>query len=63
MQLLRMIGSSNTEILLKQKDTLFEYSLKFAKFDKPDFILLKEALLAYEKIMIFQLAKQNSEQD
>lgn len=63
MQLLRMIGSSNPEILLKQKDALFEYSLKFAKFDKPDFILLKEALLAYEKIMIFQLAKQNSEQD
>lgn len=47
-----MIGSSKIEVLFKQKDNLFEYSSKFAKFSKPDFILMKEALLAYEKIMI-----------
>jgi hypothetical protein len=52
-----MIGSSKAEILMKQKDTLFEHSLKFAKYQNPDFILFKEALLAYEKIMIHQMSK------
>lgn len=36
---------------------MFEYSLHFAKFDKPDYILLKEALLAYEKIIISQIIR------
>jgi hypothetical protein len=51
-QLLRMIGSSDIQVLLNQKDNLYEFSLKYAKMDRPDFILLKEALLAYEKIII-----------
>ena len=52
-----MIGTSDINVLLSQKDHLYEYSLKYAKFDRPDFILLKEALLAYEKIILHQ---QNS---
>lgn len=51
-QLLRMIGSSEVNVLLAQKETLLEYSLKYAKHDRPDFILLKEALLAYEKLIV-----------
>jgi hypothetical protein len=47
-----MIGTSKIEVLLSQRENLYEYSLKYAKFEKPDFILVKEALLAYEKIMI-----------
>ncbi len=49
-----MIGASDINVLMTQKDNLYEYSLKYAKFDRPDFILLKEALLAYEKIILHQ---------
>lgn len=63
LQLLRMIGSTKIEVLMRQKDILFEHALKFAKFNKPDFILLKESLLAYEKIMIHQIMKQSTEKD
>jgi hypothetical protein len=31
---------------------LIESSLKFAEFDTPDFIILKEAILAFEKILL-----------
>lgn len=51
-QLLRMIGSSKVEVLQKQKDSLYKSSLEFANYENPDFILLKEALLGYEKIML-----------
>ena len=51
-QLLRMIGSSDIQVLLNQKDNLYESSLRYAKMERPDFILLKEALLAYEKIIV-----------
>jgi hypothetical protein len=47
-----MIGSSNIDVILSQKENLYEYSLKYAKFDRPDYILLKEALLAYEKLIL-----------
>jgi hypothetical protein len=56
-----MIGSSEINVLLNQKDNLYEYSLKYAKFDRPDFILLKEALLAYEKIILHQQTSSKSE--
>ena len=49
--LLRMMGSCRVEILLDQKEKLFENSLKFAKYDSPDFIIMKEALLSFEKII------------
>jgi len=29
-----------------------ESSLKFAEFDKPDFIIMKEAILAFEKVIL-----------
>lgn len=54
MQLLRMIGTNKVEVLTKQKEVLFEFSLRYAKFDKPDFILLKESILAYERIIYHQ---------
>lgn len=60
-QLLRMIGSSNIKVLIDQKKNLFEYSKNFAEFEKPDFILLKEALLAYEKIILHQKAEAERE--
>ena len=47
-----MIGSSDIQVLLNQKDNLYESSLRYAKMERPDFILLKEALLAYEKIIV-----------
>ena len=47
-----MIGSSNIKVLIDQKKNLFEFSKNFAEFEKPDFILLKEALMAYEKIIL-----------
>ena len=46
-----MIGTTKVGVLVLQKDNLYQYSLNYAKFDRPDFILLKEALLAYEKII------------
>jgi len=58
-QLLRMIGSSDIQVLLHQKDNLFETSLRYAKVERPDFILLKEALLAYEKIIIHKQVTLN----
>jgi hypothetical protein len=60
-QLLRMIGSSDIQVLLHQKDNLFETSLRYAKIERPDFILLKEALLAYEKIIIHKQAALNQQ--
>ena len=48
-----MIGASKIEVLLAQKDTLYEHSIRYAKFEKPDYILLKEALLAYEKLIFY----------
>ena len=60
-QLLRMIGSSDIQVLLHQMDNLFETSLRYAKVESPDFILLKEALLAYEKIIIHKQAALNQQ--
>lgn len=47
-----MIGSSKIEVLIKQKDNLFESSWKYAKSDCPDFMIMKESLIAYEKIIL-----------
>ena len=58
-----MVGSNRIEVLIEHKEKLFESSLKFARFDSPDFIILKEAVLAYEKIIIYQIAKTGSVAD
>ena len=46
-----MMGSCRVEILLDQKDKLYQNSLKFAQYDSPDFIIMKEAVLSFEKII------------
>jgi hypothetical protein len=48
-----MVGQNRVEVLLEHKEKLFESSLKFGKFDSPDFIILKEAILAYETIVLY----------
>lgn len=54
-KILRMIGSSKIEALLDYKDLLYQNSIKFAKQERPDFMIMKEGLLAYEKIIISQI--------
>lgn len=46
-QLLRMIGSTKIEVLLEQKEKLYENMIKFAKYESPDFTIMKEAVLAF----------------
>ena len=50
-QLLRMMGTQKVEILNTMKGQLLEKSLFFASYEQPDYILLKEAILAFEKIL------------
>ena len=50
-QLLRMMGNQKVEILNSMKVQLQEKSLLFANYEQPDFILLKESILAFEKIL------------
>ena len=45
------MGSCRLQTLLEQKAKLYEHSLKFANYDSPDYIIMKEAILAYEKIV------------
>lgn len=52
-----MIGTHNIDVLLKQKTKLYESSLKFANFDTPDFILMKEAVMAFDKIVVHQMTQ------
>ena len=40
-----------------------ESSLKFAEQENPDFIILKEAILAFEKILITQQTKKGTSLD
>jgi len=49
-----MIGTHKIEVLEKNKHALQESSLKFAAYERPDFLLMQEALLSYEKIMQHQ---------
>ena len=49
--LLRMMGSCNVEILVSKKVQLLQQSLGFANQLSPDFIILKEAALAFEKLI------------
>lgn len=50
-KLLRMMGTQKVDILNTMKVQLQEKSLVFANYEQPDFILLKEAILAFEKIL------------
>jgi hypothetical protein len=42
-----MIGQNKVEILLANKEKLYEQMLKFAKYESPDFTIMKEAILAF----------------
>ncbi len=42
-----MIGSTKIEVLLEQKEKLYEHMIKFAKYESPDFTIMKEAVLAF----------------
>ena len=55
--LLRMMGTCRVDILLDQKEKLYEHSLKFANFESPDYMIMKEAILAYEKIVQHQISR------
>jgi hypothetical protein len=50
-----MIGTNRVEILLQHKDKLYEKSLNFAKFDTPDYIIMKEAVMCFDKIIKAQI--------
>ena len=52
-----MMGSQRVDILLDQKEKLYEMSLKFAIYESPDYIIMKEAILAYEKIVQHQISR------
>ena len=59
--LLRMMGTCKVEILLDQKEKLYANSLKFAQYRSPDFIIMKEAVLAFEKILQHQIERDGTE--
>lgn len=50
-----MIGANRVEILIQHKEKLYEKSLNFAKFDAPDYIIMKEAVMCFDKIIIAQI--------
>ena len=52
--LLRMMGSNKIEILLSSKVPLYSTSLKLAQIPRPDFIMMKEAILCFDKITQYQ---------
>jgi hypothetical protein len=52
-----MVGTIKPKMILEHKDTLVKSSLKFAQFENPDFIIMKEAILCFEKIVINQVEK------
>lgn len=54
------MGQSKIEILLDQRDKLFEYSLKFARYDTPDFTNFKEAVLAFQAILLHEIKENGS---
>ena len=58
-----MLGSHRISILVDHKDKLYESSVKFAKFDSPDFIIMREAVLAFEKLVIHQIGKSGVASD
>ena len=49
-----MMGSNKIEILLNSKVPLYSTSLKLAQILRPDFIMMKEAILCFDKITQYQ---------
>lgn len=42
-----MMGHHKIDILLSNKEKLYEQMIKFAKYESPDFTIMKEAILAF----------------
>ena len=57
-----MIGNSKPKIIIEHKDTLMKSSQKFAEFNTPDFIIMKEAMLCFERIVLAQYEKSGQQQ-
>jgi len=55
-KVLRILGTHKIEILVQNKDQLYRCSRAFASADQPDFILLKEALQCFERVLAHQMA-------
>jgi hypothetical protein len=58
-----MIGANRVEILIQHKEKLYEKSLNFAKSEAPDYIIMKEAVMCFDKIIIAQIEKANNSPD
>ena len=56
-----MIGNCKPKIVIEHKKTLMESSMKFAEQEHPDFIIMKEAIIAFEKILITQSQQSKEE--
>lgn len=46
-----MISSQKPKVLLDFKENLKNQSIKFAEFENPDFIIMKESILLFENIL------------
>lgn len=54
--MLRILGIYKVEVLLTGKELLFRCSRQFANAAEPDFVLIKEALLCFERVLTYQMA-------
>lgn len=59
LKILRMVACSKVDhFTSERKSIMFEASLRFARDERPDFVLIQEALLIYEKVIAFTLSKK-----
>jgi len=47
-----MIGTAKPRIVMGHKEALIRSSLNFAESSVPDFIIMKEAIALFEKILL-----------
>ena len=50
-----MIGTNNIKVILERKADFFEKSLKFARYEAPDFMLMREAIMVFEKVAVHEI--------
>lgn len=46
-----MISAQKPKLIIDFKENLKDSSIKFAEFENPDFIIMKEAILMFENIL------------
>ena len=51
-QLIRMIGNCDAQIIHDEKRILMVKSIEFAQYEVPDFIIMKEAINVFEKLIL-----------